>query len=960
MPRSSSSLPRPLARRRLLVAAVAALPLAGVALAGTAFPGAGVAHAAGSVSVLAGNTPATTPFPSDAFTVADARQLTGRRVNLPTPGCPDPARSLCDDLRLLNQLDGFDLQPRVTIPFSGPVDLLSVNDATVFVANPGGLRMGLRQLVVDPVTGTVSGTTDGLLAPSTTYSLVVTAGLRALDGSPVAVCPTVAACPGGSSERRTTFTTTSATSVLDGAEKSLDDGSAYTAAGITDAQRGVDFHARVGSTDSSIFPAAAVGPDGITRNDQKSADPAAPLVSTSVLNTAAGYATYGFGSIRSPQLADGNGVIANVPTSQRAPVGGMAEIGVTMVAPPTSASGCITPVIFGPGFTRSRYDLFLAADAFGASNIAVFATDPLGHAFGPRSTTTVTTGPTATTTLKGFGRGKDLDGDGMISESEGVGPSYSVTVNADGTTTPRDPSPDALVGLRDGLIQTVVDDMALVRALERGADVTGDGVVDTCLPTPANPNPVRYYGQSFGGIYGTMLLGTDPHVQVGVPNVPGGPIVDIARESGFRNSIARQMQANRPNLLNGGPGLNGFTESIPLRLDPRVTRPVGGAIAVQEYFARGNWLERAGSPETYAARLGARALFGGKKIIFQTAHTDGTVPNPTAGVLYRAGDLYDKVWVYRNDRTATVNSDPHGFLLDPRLAGRNMGQQQIVTFLSSAGMTVNDPDGTGPIWENNPALYRVQLDCLHYPDPQTGTMQARTTNSPDCTDRSGTLAQPQLNSPVIIVDPGGGGGGVATGPATLTLRASRTFAPLGRRVTFSGRLTRAGAPVAAERMLLSVRYVDGQVKPLGGAATGTDGSYTLTVKPLYNGTVIATAAGATAAVPSRVIVTYRSVRASASGRTVTVLVQTRPGFATRAGRAERAQLLLVDARGHTLRVLASTKAGSRHGAPGEAQGVNDIRFRVTLPTGSARLVVKVLGTPVNTGASSRAVTVRVS
>ena len=47
-----------------------------------------------------------------------------------------------------------------------------------------------------------------------------------------------------------------------------------------------------------------------------------------------------------------------------------------------------------------------------------------------------------------------------------------------------------------------------------------------------------YYGLSFGGIYGTMLMGTDPVFHQGLLNVPGGPIVDIARLSSFRGNLA--------------------------------------------------------------------------------------------------------------------------------------------------------------------------------------------------------------------------------------------------------------------------------------------------------------------------------------------------------------------------------------------------------------------------------------
>jgi hypothetical protein len=54
----------------------------------------------------------TSPFPSDRFTVPDEQQLTRLRVNLPLPNCASRP-SDCADLTLLNQLDGFNLQPRL-------------------------------------------------------------------------------------------------------------------------------------------------------------------------------------------------------------------------------------------------------------------------------------------------------------------------------------------------------------------------------------------------------------------------------------------------------------------------------------------------------------------------------------------------------------------------------------------------------------------------------------------------------------------------------------------------------------------------------------------------------------------------------------------------------------------------------------------------------------------------------
>src|SRR5689334_14945854 len=70
-------------------------------------------------------------FPSDVFTVADDAQKTGRRVNLPLPDC-NVRLSDCRDLALINVLDGFNLQPRVTVPFDGDIDPTSVNSDNAF------------------------------------------------------------------------------------------------------------------------------------------------------------------------------------------------------------------------------------------------------------------------------------------------------------------------------------------------------------------------------------------------------------------------------------------------------------------------------------------------------------------------------------------------------------------------------------------------------------------------------------------------------------------------------------------------------------------------------------------------------------------------------------------------------------------------------------------------------------
>jgi|SRR5215469_9106120 len=61
------------------------------------------------------STPATAPFPSDWFTVRDASHNTQRRVNLPLPECT-LRPSHCEDLSVINTLDGFSADPLLSIP----------------------------------------------------------------------------------------------------------------------------------------------------------------------------------------------------------------------------------------------------------------------------------------------------------------------------------------------------------------------------------------------------------------------------------------------------------------------------------------------------------------------------------------------------------------------------------------------------------------------------------------------------------------------------------------------------------------------------------------------------------------------------------------------------------------------------------------------------------------------------
>ena len=676
---------------------------------------AAIPSADAAVRVVRGSHYGARIFPNNAFTTADASQATGRRIHFRRGtdyplfagrirhGCTSADYSVCDAFSELNKLDGFDLQPRVTVPFTGMINLRSVTDGDFFISTTRGVFVsGLRQLTFDPVTHVLAGISDKFLREDTTYRIHVTNAIHDSKGKRVNACGH--ACV-------VRFTTRTASGELVRIRRAMDlppsnPNNAYVLAGFPNASSSVAGR-KLSFTQhgvNDVFLAASIAPsvsdplNGITRADQVKPDPAAQgaFQSSAVPNLiapgAAGY--FAFGSFLSPryqfvstsahqdhQYGVGNGYtdgeIPPAPTTRTPRPFGADRLGVIVVTPnPVMFPPPWPAAIYGPGFTRSDYDIFVSADNNASHGIVTLATDPAGHGFGSRSTTTVTSNGVPTTFLS-YGRGRDLDGDGVIGDglNDGVGPTGHFQLHGSEL-----PSHKPLDGLQSGLVQTVVDNMALGRALKAGLDIPGIG------KNLVDPSRIMYYGISFGGIYGTMLMGTDPLFHRGLLNVPGGPIPDIARLSGFRGDLAAQLKRSRPNLLNGGPGLNGFTEDLPLRNDPAMVIKHPGALALQELLGESDWYERSGSPETFAPRIRLRPdpawALHPKQVAFQTAYGDGTVPNPTAGTLYRAGALFDRVTYYRNDKTPTYASDPHGWLADPTLAGRSFGQTQLTNFLS--------------------------------------------------------------------------------------------------------------------------------------------------------------------------------------------------------------------------------------------------------------------------------------
>jgi len=571
-------------------------------------------------------------FPSDTLTVADPGQLTGRRVALPTTGCGAPIS--CGLVQQLNQLDGFDLDPRIAVRFSAAVDPAAAAERITVQEAHGGWRTGVDRVVWDPATNTLYAHPAQQLAPGTTYRIKVQGG------------------PANTSVQDT-FTTLSAPDGLLDLQRQIDSGSAFAAAGIT----------APGLQVEGVFPA-----DGTTVTWTQDRGTARVPVPVTIPQAGTG-ATLVFGSYLAPTWLQDDVTIAQTPTGDAGPSPLEAQrLPVVAVLPAgTPPPGGWPVAVFGHGFTGSDTSVLAAAVANAGNGIATIGTNVVGHGYGPKSSYTVSSGGT-TTPLSSYGRGVDQNSDGAIGSTEGS--------SATGAS--------AAQSSRDALRQTAADIMTLVRSVG-GTDVDGNGSPDL------SGTDVTYFGQSFGGIYGTMLTGADPAVARAVLNVAGGPITEISRLApAFRPLTTAALQS--AGLLNStDPTRAFFQEQLPLRGEGPVTVTVPGAVAIQEYLARATWLARPGSPETFSP------LIEPERAVFQVAFGDQTVPNPTSYTVIDAGDLWSRTSLYRNDKTANSANNPHSFLLQLPLPASEQGQAQVAAFLGRG--EVIDPDGVGDVWE---------------------------------------------------------------------------------------------------------------------------------------------------------------------------------------------------------------------------------------------------------------------
>lgn len=633
--------------------------------------------------------PSSTLFPSDRFTVADSTQNTLRRVDLPKPDCAAQP-SECDEIDIINQLDGFSLRPRITLSLTGEIDPASVGSASIFLQTTDSARqIGIGNVVWDAATRTLAFEPAEQLLEQTRYLLIVTDAVRDTRGR--ALVPAVALpdpTPQSSHYLRqlqqalresgirparvaaaSLFTTQSVSADLVKIRNAIKQATPET----------VDFMIANWGTQRALFEAAA---SQVAWQRQTGVAPLAfsstalPMAALTLVPGAVGRIAYG--KFVAPLYLNAALEIPASGTRTGEPRQlGTHEVIFQLFMPagtPPPAGWAV--VVIGHGASDSMYGApWLLASVLASQGIASVAINAVGHGGGPASSLVVRREGAPVITIPAGGRGVDQDGDGTIGRAEGV----------------RTLGANAVVFYRDTVRQTVIDLMQLVRQVQAGVDVEGDGVPDL------DPDHIYFLGQSLGGIYGTVLLGVDPDLAAGALNVTGGSFIDVMRTGADRGLLGAYLARRTPSLIN----VSG-TE-----FDERLPAP--GALRIQQALDRLEWVQQSASPLAWAPYLYLRPLPGArpKPVLVQFARGDLAVANATTLALVETGGLAAWTTEYRHDLARAANpalpANPHPFMVridNPEAAPIAVAaQRQIATFFASGGAIVLDPDGSGPIWE---------------------------------------------------------------------------------------------------------------------------------------------------------------------------------------------------------------------------------------------------------------------
>jgi hypothetical protein len=347
-------------------------------------------------------------------------------------------------------------------------------------------------------------------------------------------------------------------------------------------------------------------------------------------------------------------------------------------APPTG----YPVVIVGHAGTGNRIkDPAAVASAMAAEGFAVIAINAVGFGYGPESKLVLTDKAGIIFDVPAGGRAVDLNGDGVYAANEGC--------------LLYGPPPNALA-YRDCARQTALDMMQLVRVIKSGIDLDGDGLVDL------DRDRILYSGLCQSGMFGAMFMAVEPDVQTAVLTAAPGSFADTFRwapkGSLVRAGAIAAMNLRNPPLFNAGP--QGYDYDWPLRNQPVRIIQAPGAVALQEYLERAEWVMMVGDPLGFAPHLKSSPLSGVpiKHVLFQFGIGDLTMPNPCETNLVRAAGMREWTSLYRHDLALAaapdLPKDPHLLFYFPATPSGEViaraGQREMAGFLANGGTRIPD------------------------------------------------------------------------------------------------------------------------------------------------------------------------------------------------------------------------------------------------------------------------------
>lgn len=561
------------------------------------------------------------------------------KVDLPAAPWDGPVE--VEAKRRLAAYDGFATSANLLFELTGRAAPASVTGTTVELwrlgATPARVPASAR-LMADGVHVIVTPATLPL-AEGTGYAVVVTDGVRDLDGRPLVAMPAgvlmQAAVPIVTDDR----SQVGAVELRDA--RRLEDARTRLVALL--AARGRDrVVAAWPFVTQTIAPrleavagtAARLGisphPVGLTTRTPGQAVADFPLGLTSLLSVE----RVVHGTLPMPYFLDDTTRAIREDGGHR-----VQQVAFTMTIPRgVSATRPVPVVVFGHGVMTERRFVLAVADALAQKGFAAIAIDLPFHgtrthciAGGPISVVDPRTGELLS--LPPCQSGSTCSADGRCVDAAGQGNrlaqwpvlNYPVASGAAFLEI------EHIANTKDHFDQAVLELSALVRSLH-------EGDWQPVIGAPVDRQRIFYAGQSLGAILGATLLAVQPTIRRAVLNVPGADLVDMFGDSTWF-----------------GPQVTGFFTREQIEPD---------SYEAERFLDVARWIVDAVDPHNLGPAIGARSL------MLQMATLDFIIPNDYTRTLERV------TGAPRRDYLAE-----HGFLAIPFEPEYGRGTRELANFL---------------------------------------------------------------------------------------------------------------------------------------------------------------------------------------------------------------------------------------------------------------------------------------